>query len=113
MPGFDPTNTINKPTWDGEGGDVIQYAAAFDLYFRLSAKQGSHHNDFNKLILFLMGITARNLLKIVEPLIITIKSTQGAISDVDGHLIGHLLHYLRIDKLAQKIAEHCKVEPFD
>ncbi len=113
VPGFDPTNTVHKPTWDGKGGDVIQYAAAFDLYFRLSAKWGSCHNDFNKLILFLKGITARNLCKIVKPLIITIESTQSTINDEDGHLIGHLPHYLRIDKLAQKIAERCKVEPFN
>jgi hypothetical protein len=113
VPGFDPTNTVDKPTWGGKGGDVIQYVAAFDLYFRLSAKQGSRHNDFNKLILFLKGITAQNLLKIVEPLIIAIESTQGAISDNGGHLIGHLPHYLRIDELTQKIAERCKVEPFD
>jgi hypothetical protein len=31
VPGFNPTNTIDKPTWDGEDGDVIRYAAAFDL----------------------------------------------------------------------------------
>jgi hypothetical protein len=113
VPGFDPTNTVDKPTWNGEGGDVIQYAAAFNLYFRLSAKQGSCHNEFNKSILFLKGIMARSLLKIVKPLIIAIKSTQGAIGDNDGHLIGYLPHYLCIDELAQKIAEHCKVEPFD
>jgi hypothetical protein len=65
------------------------------------------------LILFLKGIAARNLLKIVEPLIIAIKSTQGAIDDDGGHLIRHLPHYLRVDELAQKIAERCKVEPFN
>jgi hypothetical protein len=113
MPGFDPTNTVDKPTWDGKGGDVIHYVAAFDLYFRLSAKRGSCYNDFNKSILFLKGITARNLLKIVKQLIIATKSTQGAIGDDGGHLIGHLPHYLRVDKLAQKIAECCKVEPFN
>ena len=32
VPGFNPTNTIDKPTWDGEDGDIIRYAAAFDLY---------------------------------------------------------------------------------
>ena len=50
-----------------------QYAAAFDLYFRLSAKRGNTHSQFNKSILFLKGITTRNLMKIVEPLIIAIK----------------------------------------
>ncbi len=41
VPGFNPTNTIDKPTWDGEGGNLIRYAAAFDLYFRLSSKRGN------------------------------------------------------------------------
>ena len=54
-------------------GDVIQYATAFDFYFRLSAKHGNTHSQFNKSIFFLKGITARNLMKIVEPLIIAIK----------------------------------------
>jgi hypothetical protein len=96
VPGFNPTNTANKPTWDGEGGDVIQHAAAVDLYFRLSSKRGSRHNDLNKSILFLKWITARNLLKIVEPLIIAVESTQGKIDD-DGDLPdGYLPHYLRV-----------------
>jgi hypothetical protein len=113
VPGFNPTNTVDKPTWYGKGGDVIQYAAAFDLYFRLSSKQGSRHNDLNRSILFLKEITARNLLKIVEPLIIAVESTQGQIDD-DGDLPdGYLPQYLRVKELAQKIAERCKVEPFD
>jgi hypothetical protein len=92
---------------------VIQYAAAFDLYFRLSSKRGSRHNDLNKSILFLKGITARNLLKIVEPLIIAVKSMQGKIDDDNDLPDGYLPHYLRVKELAQKIAKHCKVEPFD
>ncbi len=92
---------------------MIQYTAAFDLYFRLSSKQGSCHNDLNKSILFLKGIMACNLSKIVKPLIIAVESTQGTIID-DGDLPdGYLPHYLRVNKLAQKIAERCKVEPFD
>jgi hypothetical protein len=82
VPGFDPTKTVDKPTWDGHEGDVIQYAAAFDLYFRLCAKRGNTHSQFNKSILFLKGITSRHLMKIVEPLIIAIESTQG--DDDDG-----------------------------
>jgi hypothetical protein len=35
VPGFDPTKTVNKPSWDDHGTDVIQYAAAFDLNFCL------------------------------------------------------------------------------
>jgi hypothetical protein len=111
--GFNPTNTVDKPTWDGKGGDVTQYAAAFDLYFRLSSKRGSRHNDLNKSILFLKGITARNLSKIVKPLIIAIESTQGTIDNDGGLPDGYLPHYLRVDELTQKIAECCKVEPFD
>ncbi len=92
---------------------MIQYAATFDLYFRLSSKWGSHHNDLNKSILFLKGITAPNLSKIVKPLIIAIESTQGTIDEDGGLPDGYLPHYLRVAKLAQKIAECCKVEPFD
>ena len=72
VPGFDPTKTIDKPSWDGHKGNVIQYAAAFDLYFRLCAQRGNTHSQFNKSILFLKGITSRHLMKIVEPLIIAI-----------------------------------------
>ncbi len=57
---------------------MIQYAAAFDLYFWHCTKRGRSHTQFNKLILFLKGITARHLMKIVEPLIIAIKGTVGS-----------------------------------
>jgi len=114
VPGFDPTKTVDKPHWDTHEGNVIQYAAAFDLYFRLSAKRGNTHSQFNKSILFLKGITACNLMKIVEPLIIAIESMQGDDNVGDGGLpIGYLLYHLRVDELAQKIADRCKVEPFD
>jgi hypothetical protein len=33
VPGFDPTKTMDRPSWDDHDGDVIQYAAAFNLYF--------------------------------------------------------------------------------
>jgi len=114
VPGFDPTKTVNKPRWDMHEGYVIQYAAAFDLYFRLSAKRGNTRSQFNKSILFLKGITARNLMKIVEPLIIAIEGMQGEDDAGDGGLpIGYLPYHLRVDELAQKIADRCKVEPFD
>jgi hypothetical protein len=113
VPGFNPTNTVNKPTWGGKGGNMIQYAAAFDLYFRLSSKWGSCHNDLNKSILFLKGITARNLLKLVEPFIIAIESMQGTIDDDSDLPDEYLPHYLHVKELAQKIAKRCKVEPFD
>jgi hypothetical protein len=113
VPGFNPTNTINKPTWGREGGDVIRYAAAFDLYFRLSSKRGNRQTDVKQLVLFLKGITAHNLSRIVEPLIIAVKSTQSKINDDGGYCDGYLPHYLWIDELAQEIAERCKVELFD
>ncbi len=111
--GFNPTNTINKPTWDGEEGNVIRYAAAFDVYFRLSSKRGNRQTDIEQSILFLKGITARNLSRIVEPLIIAVKSTQSKINDDGGYCNGYLPHYLWIKELTQKIAEGCKVELFD
>ncbi len=113
VPGFDPTKTVDKPHWNGHDGNVIQYAAAFDLYFWLSAKRGNTHSQFNKLILFLKGITARNLMKIVEPLMIAIKSMQDNNGSNGGLPIGYLPSHLCVNKLAQKIADCCKVEPFD
>jgi hypothetical protein len=113
VPGLNPTSTVDKPTWDGEGGVVIQYAAAFNLYFRLSSKRGSRHNDLNRSILFLKGITARILLKIVEPLIIAVRSTQGKFDDNSDLPDGYLPQYLHVKELAQNIAECCKVKPFD
>ncbi len=47
VPGFNPTKTVDKSNWDKQGGDVIQYVAAFDLYFWLSAKRGSYHSQSN------------------------------------------------------------------
>ncbi len=92
---------------------MIQYAAAFDLYFWLSAKCGGSHTQFNESILFLKGITARHLMKIVEPLIIAIKGTQSNLDDNSGLQIGYLPHHLRVSEIAQKIAEHCRVELFN
>jgi hypothetical protein len=63
VPGFDPTKTVNKPSWDAHCGDMMQYAVAFDLYFWLSTKRGGSHNQFNRWILFLKGITTRHLIK--------------------------------------------------
>ncbi len=92
---------------------MIRYAAAFNLYFRLSSKWGNRQTDVKKSILFLNGITVRNLSWIVEPLIITVESTQSQINNNKGYCDGYLSHYLWIDELAQKIAERCKVKPFN
>ncbi len=73
---------------------MIQYAVAFDLYFWLSAKCGGSHNQFNRLILFLKGIAARHLMKIVEPLIIAIKGMQRNLDDDGRQLIRYLPHHL-------------------
>jgi hypothetical protein len=113
VPGFDPTKTVDKPSWDKHSGDVIHYAAVFDLYFWLSAKRGENHNQFTRLILFLKGITARNLMKKVEPLLIAIKGTQHDLNNIGETQIGYLPHHLHVSTLAQRIAERCKVEPFD
>jgi hypothetical protein len=113
VPGFNPTKTVNKPSWDDHGADVIQYAAAFDLYFCLSAKHGENHNQFTRLILFLEGITARNLMKIVEPLLIAIQGMQRDLDDIGGVQIGCLPHHLHVSALAQRITEQCKVKPFN
>jgi hypothetical protein len=92
---------------------MIHYSAAFGLYFWLSAKRGENHNQFTRSILFLKGITARNLMKIVEPLLIAIKGTQRNLDDIGGMQIGYLPHHLHVSALAQQIAKRCKVEPFD
>ncbi len=113
VPGFDPTKTVDKPSWDEHSRDVIHNAAAFDLYFWLSAKRGENHNQFTRSILFLKGITARNLMKIVEPLLIAIEGMQRNLDNIGGTQIGYLPHHLHISALAQQIAECCKVEPFD
>jgi hypothetical protein len=113
VPGFDPTKTVDKPCWDKHSRDVINYAVAFGLYFWLSAKRGENHNQFTRLILFLKGITARNLMKIMEPLLIAIKGTQRNLNNIGGTQIGYLPHHLHVSALAQRIAKCCKVKPFD
>jgi hypothetical protein len=113
VPGFDPTKTVDKPSWDKHSGDVIHYAAAFNLYFWLSAKRGENHNQFTRSILFLKGIIARILMKIVEPLLIAIKGMQCDLNNIGGTQIGYLPHHLHVSAFAQWIAECCKVEPFN
>jgi hypothetical protein len=111
VPGYDPTKTVEKPSWDEHNRGVIHYAAAFDLYFRLSAKRGENHNQFTRSILFLKGITAQNLMKIVEPLLIAIEGMQRNLNDIGGMQIGYLPHHLHVSALAQWVDECCKVEP--
>jgi hypothetical protein len=113
VPGFDPTKTIDQPSWDDHDGDVIQYVAAFDLYFWLSAKRSKNHNQFTRSILFLKGVTARNLMKIVEPLLIAIEGSQSDFDNIGGTQISFLPHHLHVNALTQQIAEQCKTEPFD
>jgi hypothetical protein len=113
VPGFDPTKAVDKPSWDKHSGDVIQYAAAFNFYFWLCAKCSGNHTQFNKSILFLKGITARHLMKIVEPLIIAMQGMQSTLDGDGGFLIRYLPHNLPVSKLAQKIAERSRVKPFD
>jgi hypothetical protein len=113
VPGFDPTKTVDKPSWDNHSADVIQYAAAFDLYFCLSTKRSENHNQFTRSILFLKGITARNLMKIMEPPLISIEGRQCNLDDIGRAQIGCLPHHLHVSVLAQRIPEQCKVKPFD
>jgi hypothetical protein len=49
----------------------------------------------------------------VEPLIIAVESTQNKLDDDGAYSDGFLPPYLRVDELAQKIVERCKVEPYD
>ena len=49
----------------------------------------------------------------MEPLIIAVESTQNKLDDDGGYSDGFLPPYLCVAELAQKIAERCKVEPYD
>jgi hypothetical protein len=109
IPGFDPTKTVDKPSWDAHGRDMIQYAAAFNLYFWLSTKCSGSHNQFNRSILFLKGIMAHHLTKIVEPLIITIKGMHYNLNDNGGQRIVYLPHHLRVSNLAQRLQNAAKL----
>ena len=76
VPGFNPAKTIDKPCWEDYNGNVIHYAVGFNLYFRLCAKRLNCHSQYHRLILFLQGITAHHLMKIVKPLLIAVESQQ-------------------------------------
>jgi hypothetical protein len=52
-------------------------------------------------------------MKIVEPLLVAIEGTQRNLDDIGGMQIGYLPHHLHVSALAQRIAQCCKVEPFD
>ena len=113
VPGFDPARTVDRPSWDDYEGDVMKYADAYDLYFRLSAKSGGYHTAFHRSVLFLKGITSPALMKVVEPLLIAVESHKPDENAFEGEWIGMLPFHLQVDELAQKIVERSKVEPFD
>ena len=90
--GFDPTRTVDRPAWDDYIGDVMKYADAYDLYFRLSAKSGGYHTAFHRSVLFLKGITSPALMKVVEPLLIAVSSPTNRTrihSKVNGSACSH------------------------
>jgi hypothetical protein len=112
VPGFDLAKTIDKPCWEDYDSNVIHYVAGFDLYFRLCAKRRNYHSQYHPLILFLQGITARHLMKVVRPLLIVVESQQPDKNETTSW-IGYLPPHLRVDELAQKLAEHSNVDPYD
>jgi hypothetical protein len=112
VPGFNPAKTIDKPCWEDYNGNVIHYAVGFNLYFRLCAKRLNCHSQYHRLILFLQGITAHHLMKVVEPLLITVKSQQPDEIKATSW-VSYLPPHHCIDELAQKLAEHSKVDPYD
>jgi hypothetical protein len=111
VPGFNPAKTI-EPRWENYDSNVIHYAAGFDLYFRLCAKRGNHHSQYHRSILFLQGIIARHLMKVVKPLLIAIESQQPDENKATSW-IGYLPPHLRANELAQKLAKRSKVNPYD
>jgi hypothetical protein len=113
VPGFDPARTVDRPSWDDYDGDIMRYADAYDLYFRLSAKSGGYHTAFHCSVLFLKGITSPALMKVVEPLLIVVESHKPDENTFKGEWIGMLPFHLQVDELAQKIVEWSKVKPFD
>ena len=108
IPGFDPTKTVERPLWSDSDGNIILFANKFDLFYRLSLKNGHSHSDVVKSTLFLTGITEPAMMKVVEPLLIAVESASSA-SPLDGHLPPRLC----FDELAIKIAERMVVEPSD
>ena len=108
VPGFDPSKIVERPLWSSVDGDVIRFANEFDLYFRLSEKNGHGHSDVVKSTLFLKGITEPAMMKVVEPLLIAVESAACSAQD-DGTLPARL----RYDELAIKISERMVVEPLD
>ena len=106
VPGFDPTKTVERPLWGDSDGDVIRYANKFDLFFRLSVKNGHSHSDVVKATLFLTGITEPAMMKVVEPLLIAVESA-ASVPPMDGSLPPRLC----FDELAIKISERMVVEP--
>jgi hypothetical protein len=112
LPGFNPEKTIAEPCWEDYDSDVIHYAVGFDLYFRLCAKRGNYHSQYHQSILFQQGITACHLMNVVELLLIAMESQQPDENKTTSW-IRHLSPHLRIDDLAQKLAKHSKVNPYD
>lgn len=108
VPGFDPSKLVERPSWGAMDGDVITFATAFDLYFRLTEKNGHYHSDVVKSTLFLKGITEPAMMKVVEPLLIAVESAASASAGV-----GTLPRRLCFDELAVKISERMVVEPTD
>ena len=74
VPDLDSAKKIHTPCWDEYFGNVILYAAGFDLYFHLCAKHENYHTQYHCLILFLEGIMAQHHVKVLKPLLFVVKS---------------------------------------
>lgn len=72
VPGFDDTRTIDRPLWSASNGDAIDFADAFDLYFRLCAKANLFYSDLTRSRLFLEGITDPSLKAIVDAFLVAL-----------------------------------------
>jgi hypothetical protein len=112
VPGFDLAKSIDKPHWEDYNCNVIHYAVGFDLYFRLCTKRKNYHSQYHRLILFLQGIMAPHLMKVVKLLLMVVESQQPDKNETMSW-IGYLPPHLCIDDLAQKLAKRSKVDPYD
>jgi hypothetical protein len=98
VPGFDPTIPIRVPTWS-EADDILHFAQAFLLFFRLQAKVKFHYDDRTQSGKFLRMVQYTEFADSMTTLLSHVNSYRQEFDD------SYLPSHLRLHGLATSIQQ--------
>ena len=87
VPGFDPTLHVSAPVWE-DFLDILDFAHAHLLYFRLQAKVGLYYDSRRKSCTFLRAIQHTEYVDVVTLLQTSVETCRDPFDD--GYLPAHL-----------------------